>query len=200
MRSTKLLIDGYNLLFQSQLVGRGQGWLEKARKRLIVELTKSLTEAERRETTLVFDASGRSDASARVDAFARGDRPAVSPTVNEIEVVYASEHAEADDLLEELIRRAPQPKLLRVVSSDQRIRRCARARRAESLDSEAFLQEMETRQSRTRGSRQSEPSGAEPGYGLSADGSADGIDDGPANLSESEVDYWLREFGQGDGI
>lgn len=196
MRSTKLLIDGYNLLFQSQLVGRGrgQGWLEKARQRLIVELTKSLTEAERRETTLVFDAS------ARVDTCARGDRPAKSPTVNEIEVVYASEHAEADDLLEELIRRAPQPKLLRVVSSDQRIRRCARARRAESLDSEGFLQEMETRQSRARGSRQSEPSGArqrepsgaEPGSGLNADG--------PAALSESEVDYWLREFGQGGGI
>lgn len=188
MRSTKLLIDGYNLLFQSPFVGRGrgQGWLEKARKRLIVELTKSLTEAERRETTLVFDASGR------VDASARGDRPAESPTVNEIEVVYASEHAEADDLLEELIRRAPQPKLLRVVSSDQRIRRCARARRAESLDSEAFLLEMETRQSQSLRSSQTEPSGSEPG--------TDRNEGEPASLSESEVDYWLREFGQGGGI
>lgn len=192
MRSTKLLIDGYNLLFQSQLVGRGrgQGWLEKARKRLIVQLTKSLTEAERRETTLVFDASGR------VEPSGYSDPPTNASRVNEIEVLYAIEHAEADDLLEELIRRAPQPKLLRVVSSDQRVRRCARARRAASLDSESFLQEMENRQLQSRSSRPSDPRGTEAGPNLNEAGN----DEGAANLSEAEVDYWLREFGQGDGI
>jgi predicted RNA-binding protein with PIN domain len=157
---------------------------------------KSLTEAERRETTLVFDASGR------VDPSGYGDPPTNASTVNDIEVLYASEHAEADDLLEELIRRAPQPKLLRVVSSDQRIRRCARARRAESLDSEAFLQEMENRekenrQSQARGSRPSDPSGSEA-HPTSLNEVGNG--EGTANLSEAEVDYWLREFGQGDGI
>jgi hypothetical protein len=90
---------------------------------------------------------------------------------------YAVNHAEADDLLEEIIRQHPTPKLLTVVSSDQRIRACARRRRATSLGSQQFLHELD---------RQPHPA-------RSSAASLEARDDS-AELSESEVEFWLKEF------
>ncbi len=181
MRSTKLLIDGYNLLFQSQLVGRGRGqrWLEKARGRLLQLLVNKLTELERRETTIVFDAAERPDD--------------LSSTLNahEIEVLFANEYDEADDLLEEMIRQAPQPKLLRVVSSDQRVRKCARARRAQSIDADSFLNELETRLIQGPTIQTPLSPAQTPSHQKVLDD-----DEGASPLSDQEVDYWMREFRQ----
>ncbi|MEM8735650.1 MAG: NYN domain-containing protein, partial [Planctomycetota bacterium] len=54
----RILIDGYNLLFQSTLVGRsrGDGWLQQARLRLIGWLAERMNQNERKQTTIVFDA------------------------------------------------------------------------------------------------------------------------------------------------
>ena len=54
----KLLIDGYNVLFQSQLVGRGRGpqGLHAARNRLLKLLASRLTPTELSPTQVVFDA------------------------------------------------------------------------------------------------------------------------------------------------
>ena len=132
MRVIRLLIDGYNVLFQSQLVGRGrgQGWLPRARQRLLQRIAQSLAVEHQARTTVVFD------------AVRFGETPADFLFNELIDVRFAKDYAEADDLLEVLIRRAPQPKLLHVVSSDLRIRRCAIARRAVPIEAEHFLQQL----------------------------------------------------------
>ncbi|MCA9125426.1 MAG: NYN domain-containing protein [Planctomycetales bacterium] len=162
----RLLIDGYNLLFQSNLVGKGRGpkWLDVARARLITFLEQHLTPDICKTTQVVFDASSS------------GGRLQGSFSSAGIEITFANEHPEADDLLEYIIRRHSHPKNLRVVSSDQRIRRCARARRAESVDSESFIRQLE-----------SQPQGSARNAGLEQ------LSEEP-QLSNTEVDYWLREF------
>ena len=168
MRSIRLLIDGYNLLFQSELVGsgRGLGWLDRARTRLLKQLCQCLTEDQRSTTTVVFDAS-------------QSGPDAADSLFDGIEVRFARDHAEADDLLEELIRRSPQPKLLQVVSSDRRLRRSTRARRAESIDAETFLRHLEAAVQDRR--RPADPPTMEQS-------------DEP-ELSSSEIEYWLKQFG-----
>ncbi len=166
----KLLIDGYNLLFQSNLVGRGRGpgWLERARRRLLGLLGQGLSPAELGTTQVIFDASrpGNSDRELVVESG--------------MLVTFAVEHPEADDLLEQVIRTHPQPKSLRVVSSDQRIRRCARARRAESIDSESFLSTLER--------------AAELSQTIDAPQKLAEEQAPESPLSESEIGYWLEEF------
>lgn len=129
----RLLIDGYNLLFQSQEAGRARepGWLEKARERLLQLLERQLPESELAATQIVFDASRRSQHTQ--------DEIRSSGMV----VTYAVDDAEADDLLERLIRQHSHAKQLTVVSSDHRIQRCAKARRATALDAEDFLDRLE---------------------------------------------------------
>lgn len=164
MAVPKLLIDGYNVLFQSQLVGRGRGrnWLPAARTRLQQLLTSRLTDAELSTTQLIYDAPQF------------GQAPPQTTLESGMLICYAVDHAEADDLLEKIVRTHPTPKLLSVVSSDQRIRRCARARRAISVDSERFLEQLQQRPALSVQSRQ-------------APTHADG-------LTDAEVAYWLHEF------
>lgn len=164
MAVPKLLIDGYNVLFQSQLVGRGRGrnWLPAARQRLLQLLTSRLTPAELATTQLIYDAPQF------------GQAPAEATLESGIVVCYAVDHAEADDLLEKIVRAHPTPKLLRVVSSDQRIRRCARARRAASIDSQLFLDQLEQRPTWPE-----QPSQVPTEAG---------------KLTDAEVEYWLHEF------
>lgn len=166
----RILIDGYNLLFQSQLVGKGRAraWLERARQRMLQYLTSKLDAAECKATQIIFDASQTEDTQLN-QVSAAG-----------ITITFAINYPEADDLLEEIIRVHSHPKSLRVVSSDQRIRRRARARNSESIDSESFLAELEARPMPAASSGISQPSDQSPG------------------LSDSEVAYWLNEFGHGD--
>ncbi|MCA9183942.1 MAG: hypothetical protein KDA51_20910 [Planctomycetales bacterium] len=76
-----------------------------------------------------------------------------------------------------------------MVSSDQRIRRCARAQRATSLDSQAFLDQLERRPASptpATNPAQTVLSLVDPAQGdLATDESL---------LSAVEVDYWLQQF------
>jgi predicted RNA-binding protein with PIN domain len=105
-------------------------------------------------------------------------------TTRGLKIAFANEHPEADDLIEELIQAHSAPKSLIVVSSDLRVRRRAQTRRAQSLDSESFLRTLED------GKFLSKPQEAE-----SDRGSAVGFDD-EKTLTENEVQFWLREFGE----
>lgn len=165
-----LLIDGYNLLFQSQLVGRGRGkdWLQRARTRLVRMLTARLPEVLVARTTIVFDASQRMDP--QTDLITQAG----------MKIVFAAEHPEADDLLEDLIRSHPTPKMLQVVSSDLRVQRCGRARRAQVIDSESFLRRCESGYY-----LRSQSQGFESGQDISSDS---------PNLSDEEIEFWLTEF------
>lgn len=169
----RLLIDGYNMLFQSQLVGRGRspGWLERARGRLLKLLNEGLSEHDLLQTEIVFDASKR------------GPTPEDQILPSGMVVTFSRRHPEADDLIEERIRAHAHPKSLRVVSADHRIQKCARARRATIAEPELFLQELEL-------SAAFKPKGHKS---VGSSQTHEPSDDTLA-INETEVEFWLEEF------
>ena len=168
------LIDGYNLLHFAGLAREryGPGDLERARNRLLKRLQQSLTETERARTTIVFDH--------------RDARGTIRPRSRRhgMEVLFSAAAEEADDVIEALIKAHSAPKQLLVVSSDHRLQRAARARRARTSDSEDFLQHLESRTDSqgTGGAMQQ----------------ADTKHDRSSELSTEELQEWLTVFGEID--
>lgn len=123
-----LLIDAYNLLHQSDVLGRSRGerWLERARRRLVRKLIDHLDATLAAQTCLVFDANSPPP-----------DRPS-RYLVGSMQLIYAVEYPEADDLLELLIARHPTPRRLTVISSDHRIQRAASRRGATPFDADRW--------------------------------------------------------------
>jgi uncharacterized protein len=126
------LIDGYNLLYATGILGRniGPGTLARARFGLLNFLAASLGEVARRATIVVFDAR---------------DAPRGVPRTADhrgITVRYAVGYDDADALVEELIRAHSAPRTLVVVSSDRHIQRMAKRRRAITVDSEVWYDEL----------------------------------------------------------
>jgi predicted RNA-binding protein with PIN domain len=158
-----LLIDGYNLLHVTALVGRAGSGLQGSREALLRFLTAALDDAERAQTTIVFDAA---------------DVPPGLPrlvTHEGMTVRYSSEYPDADALIEELIAANNVPRSLTVVSSDHRLQRAARRRRAKFYDSDQWFADRARERSRQN---RPTPKTAKPS----------------ANLTPDEVDYWLAEF------
>ena len=123
-----LIIDGYNLLHASGILARGvgPGVLERARGALLNFLAESLTAAEIERTIVVFDAAQAPKGLERIVNH-RG-----------ILVRFASPEGEADEVIEQLIRECSAPRKLVVVSSDHRLHRAARRRRATPIDSDRW--------------------------------------------------------------
>ncbi len=162
-----LLIDGYNLLHVSGIVGRGAGpgGFGRSRLALLNFLAESIDPQELSRTTVVFDARE-----------APPGLPSVVPHRG-ITVRFATRHEEADDLIEELIRADSAPRRLVVVSSDHRIQRAARRRRAKAFDSDVWYADLiRARRERERASADAPARPAVP-------------------LLEEDVNYWLRKFG-----
>ncbi len=162
-----LLIDGYNLLHATGIVARGfgPGTLERARLALLGFLAASIEPDERPRTTIVFDA---------------GERLAGLPREMEhggLRVLFAAGYADADTLIEELIRRHSSPRQLTVVSSDHQVQRAARRRKASAVDSDAWYDGLVA----ARRSPHGEAAEADPRP--------------PVPLLEEDVNYWLRQFG-----
>ena len=88
-----ILIDGYNLLHVTGIVGRGigPGTLERSRSALLNFIAASVDLDELPQTTVVFDA--------------KQAPPGLPRTIEHggLTVRYASDYEEADDLIEELI-------------------------------------------------------------------------------------------------
>jgi uncharacterized protein len=170
-----LLIDGYNLLNVAGVMarGRGPGTLERARQALLNVLVESLPADEVPHTTVVFDASESPWGLAR-QLDHRG-----------ITVLFAAKDEDADTVIEELIAADSAPKRLTVVSSDHRIQRAAKRRRAIAIDSDIwFAGLMRDRAARSR------PPSADPTIDAPKP-------DGP--FAPGEVEHWLRIFGLDDG-
>ena len=116
--SLLLLIDGYNVVAPVAPPKRDPDgrWLQRERMKLIGRLVDHLTDFQRQNTCVVFDAAkppeGRSS----------------SFLVEGISICFAVEHAEADDLLEEMIAAHTAPRNLMVVSSDHRVQAAAKRR------------------------------------------------------------------------
>lgn len=186
------------MLFQSTLVGRGrgEGWLQAARIRLVVWLAERMDGVLRKQTTIVFDAHrfrrNRQEAEReQLEALGEG-----------IRVAFANDYEEADDLLELLIRQHSHPKGLLVVSSDHRIQKRAQARKCKHQDSEDFWDEWESKPALRVSVEQLDAdvddflrSGLEEGP-ISANQSPEAES---GSLDESEVEFWLRAFGSDSG-
>lgn len=166
-----LLIDGYNLLHASGLLGRGRGKgvLESARQALLNFLANSLPEADVPRTTVVFDAH-----EAPWGALRRSNIMGIS-------VIFGSSELDADSVIEQLILADTAPKRLTVVSSDHRLHRAAKRRKATPVDSDQWFRDV----IRARAARQ-QPN---PDIVIKPDGP----------FTEGEVDYWLRHFGLEEG-
>jgi predicted RNA-binding protein with PIN domain len=162
-----LLIDGYNLLHVTGIFGRGMGpgTLERSRRALLNFLAESLTEEEAARTTVVFDAQNPPPGLPR------------RTTHRGIAVIYASQYENADERLEEAIEADSAPKHLVVVSSDHRLHRAARRRKAKAIDSDRWYAMLVRRRHQRQ---QSSPPSAKP--------------EGP--LTPGEVEYWLGVFDQ----
>lgn len=175
-----LLIDGYNLLFESGFVPtkRTGRWLKDARQRLVHFVASKIQAETRRRTHVVFDAS-------RV-------RSRTEPSYVDssgIVVTFAIDHREADDLIEEIIRTHSHPKKLRVISSDQRIRRKASARRAVSIPSDTYMDELFDLPTRELGTV--DIAARDKHAASSTPLAKPAIED----VSDDEIEHWLREFG-----
>ncbi|MCA9257543.1 MAG: NYN domain-containing protein [Planctomycetales bacterium] len=179
-----LIIDGYNLLYVAGICGddeRGRAprrpptraedrevrrpttGLQRSRDTLLRFLANTLPASELSRTTVVFDAA---------------EAPPGLPSeavFEQMRILFAANYDDADALIEELIAADHAPRSLTVVSSDHRIQRAARRRRAAYFDSDVWF----ALQVRARRRRQTlKPPVVRPA--------------GP--LTTDEVDFWLEEF------
>ena len=123
-----LIIDGYNLMHAAGLARRryGPGDLERCRNRLITGLASRLSPAAAARTKIVFDAFTAESDLKRHQA-AHG-----------LNIVFAPSGTDADSEIERRIAAHPAPRQLLIVSSDHRLHKAAKKRRARSIDSEEF--------------------------------------------------------------
>ena len=165
-RRMPVLIDGYNLLHVSGVFGKGTALTElhRSREALLAFLAAALEPAARSHTTIVFDAAGA---------------PAGLPqrfAYEGIDVQFARDPGNADELLERLIAAHDTPRKLVVVSGDHRVQRAARRRRAKAVDSDRWWAEL-CAERRAKGA-------ALPASPQKP----------TADLSAGEVDYWVNQF------
>ena len=180
----RLLIDGYNLLHATGAMPRsaGPGDLARARERLLRQLSSGLTSEERAQTQIVFDSHRQP----------QGDEV---QQLQGMTVSYSAGFEEADDLLEQIIRKHPQPRSLTVVSSDLRIQRAAKARKAKAISCDDWLMLLLDK-SQPLQKLPHEPSPPQPTEACSDEAQqADKSDSIDPLLSAEEVSEWLNEFG-----
>jgi len=163
------LVDGYNLLNACGVEAApgppGTPELDRARQGLLDFLAEVLTAEEVGRTLVVFDAHGPRR------------RGAVEERYRGLSVRFAVQYPDADTLLEQLIAQHTAPKQLTVVSSDHRVQRAARRRRAKFIDSEDWYAALCRRlRNRSREGRQVVPDTTNP-------------------LDAAAVEDWLRTFG-----
>lgn len=174
--SLLLLIDGYNLVAPVAAPGRrpDPAWLHRERQRLLDRLASHLDAPLRSRSCVVFDSSRRPD-----DLPDRFD-------FRSIDVRFAIDHPEADDLLEELIAAHSAPKQLSVVSSDHRVQSAASRRGATAFDSQPWLDDL------LAGRLRLAPA-APPPPDQRGDGAGDEKPDGV--LESDDLREWMEAFG-----
>jgi len=162
-----LIIDGYNLLYASGILGGGTGprGLERSRQALLAFLAASIDPAEIPHTVVVFDAASAPPGLPRTLEYAG------------LTVRFAERKSTADELIAELIQADNAPRRLTVVSSDHQVQRAARRRKARAVDSDKWCVEVRSRrlerQNRPADEGQSKPSGP---------------------FSPGEIEFWVRQF------
>jgi hypothetical protein len=160
------LIDGHNLIGRLSDIGLEDPDDEVE---LILRLRSWAARSRGRRVTVIFDRGlpGGKD---------RG------LSTSKVQVVFASSGQSADSLLVKRIRKLRNPREATLVTSDNQILREANARRMPVLKAEEFATQLNPPQ--RLANNESEKEGCEPRD----------LPDDP-QLSESELDMWLKLFG-----
>lgn len=164
-----LIIDGYNLLYAAGIGGQWEteNSFQQDRLALLESLRSVIDPRELSKTTVVFDSQ-----------VALPHLPKVFHH-REIEVRFSYGYPDADALIEQMIQEHTAPKRLMVVSSDHKVQRAARRRKASTMDSDAWYRWMIRRRNERQAAATTEPRPM------------------PA-VSEGELDQWLKFFGEID--
>ena len=130
-----VIIDAYNLIFQCGLEGpkRTPASITRSRAKLIQLLAGLLPPEQCANTTVVFDAKRIPLKETHIDSRKQG-----------IRVLFAVGYESADEMIEELVAAHSHPKDLLVVSSDHRIQNAATRRKAKAIDSDVWLDQIES--------------------------------------------------------
>jgi predicted RNA-binding protein with PIN domain len=162
------LIDGYNLLHATgRLTARaGKKALEGARRSLLLQVRAGHGPGAR-DVTVVFDARGAPEGAPDGGEF------------DGIQIRFAKGQT-ADDLIEDLIRAEPSPRLLVVVSDDHRVKRAAQRRGCQSLGCLDYYERLQARR----------PAGTPPPAVPSGK---------PEEVTPEETRRWLDAFADVDG-
>lgn len=155
------LIDGHNLLWA--VLGLGDGESEISDVGLCWVVGRYLRRVGEKGE-IVFDGIGPRDKS-DFDG------------VDGVEIVFAGLGTDADTVVERKITANTAPRRLKVVSSDNRLRKAARARRAVAIKSDDFWSDVQRELGRKRAAGQREPMSKQGG------------------LSAAETEQWLEFFG-----
>lgn len=153
------IIDGHNLLYTIRKTEEGADTLSDVALCRTLSTYFKLT-GEKAE--IIFDGTGPPDKSG-------------FDGISNLEVFFAGRGTDTDTVIEGKIRTSTAPKGLTIVSSDRRLRRAARTRRATPVKSEIFWADLQKQLSRKRPVK--EPAAKRRG------------------LSESETKQWLAFFG-----
>jgi predicted RNA-binding protein with PIN domain len=153
------IIDGHNLLYSIQKADESPGPTSDIGLCRIIgrflKLTGQIGE-------IIFDGTGPPDKK-------------VFENINNLEVFFAGLGTDTDTIIEDKIRASSAPKRLTIVSSDRRLRKAARTRKATSIKSEIFWNNVHKQLSRKR------PEKEPPEKRL--------------GLTDGETQQWLEFFG-----
>ena len=153
------IIDGHNLLHTVYKLDGDSGAISDVGLCRILGMYFTLT-GEKGE--MIFDGTGPPEKSG-------------FDNISNLEVFFAGIGTDADTVIEDKISASTAPKRLTIVSSDRRLRKAARTRKATSMKSDVFWNDVLKQLGRKRPVK--EPTEKRQG------------------LSEGETDQWLEFFG-----
>jgi predicted RNA-binding protein with PIN domain len=154
-----IIIDGHNLLHSIYKMEEDSEVISDIGLSRIIGRYLKLTG---QKGEIIFDGTGPRD-------------KVIFDRVDGVEVLFAGIGTDTDTVIEGKIKTNTAPKRLMIVSSDRRLRRAARSRKATSIKSEDFWNSVQKQLSRKRPKK--EPTAKRQG------------------LSESETKQWLEIFG-----
>ena len=154
-----ILIDGYNLLWTVTQTGKTTGLPDD------VELCQILGRYLKQigqSGEIIFDGIGPPDKTG-------------FDNITNLEVFFSGRNSDADTVIEDKIKANSAPKSLTVVSSDRRLRDAAHSRKAASVKSQVFWNDVQKELSKKE--KLDEPTQKQQG------------------LTEGETQQWLKLFG-----
>jgi len=153
------IIDGYNLLHEIDKTNRED---EPISDIALCLLVNRYLRAAGEKGQIIFDGTGPPQKTA-------------FDYITNLEVVFAGSGSDADTVIEDKITASTAPKRLTVVSSDRRLIRAARLRKAGTIKSDTFWDDVQKQMRRKK--KFKEPQQKRDG------------------LTESETRQWLEFFG-----